>query len=407
MSLLTPRTIVITTDKSSCNGTELTVLDDDMMDEYTDSGEPRKRRRLTHLSPDEKFLRRKLKNRVAAQTARDRKKALMSEMEIKIAQLEAEKKKLQDENTTLKIQSDSLVTENTELKQRLGQCNDGKTDLATSDKLETKSHRSAASAVPLPKEQISTPLRWMEQYKACCLLLSTLLCIVYCTNQNKVQQQLSSSRKRKQSNPSRVSTSTTEGQGQMVLNGHPVVVKIVDKPTNTQKCVINNNRNITLKRVTTQNSIVPTTNCVQNQNSEVIQNQPSFQTPSINITDMETQHQNLNQNSDMNDLDDFHLWDDLDSLISENFISQLTEDNVSKPISQNQCVQHVSPNSADGNNTRKRKISEINEYISEEGFLSDSGLGSDSEALSPKSEVSNCSDDIWQESFSELFPGLI
>ncbi|XP_077097652.1 LOW QUALITY PROTEIN: X-box-binding protein 1 [Siphateles boraxobius] len=87
----------------------------------TISGQPlRKRQRLTHLSPEEKQLRRKLKNRVAAQTARDRKKAKMGELEQQVLELELENQKLHVENRLLLEKTSDLICENEELRQRLG-----------------------------------------------------------------------------------------------------------------------------------------------------------------------------------------------------------------------------------------------------------------------------------------------
>ncbi|XP_067295506.1 LOW QUALITY PROTEIN: X-box-binding protein 1 [Pseudorasbora parva] len=87
----------------------------------TISGQPlRKRQRLTHLSPEEKALRRKLKNRVAAQTARDRKKAKMGELEQQVLELELENQKLHIENRMLLEKTSDLISENEELRQRLG-----------------------------------------------------------------------------------------------------------------------------------------------------------------------------------------------------------------------------------------------------------------------------------------------
>ncbi|XP_017283245.1 LOW QUALITY PROTEIN: X-box-binding protein 1 [Kryptolebias marmoratus] len=90
-------------------------------DSNTSVGPPvRKRQRLTHLSPEEKALRRKLKNRVAAQTARDRKKAKMGELEQQVIELELENQKLHIENRLLREKTSGLLTENEELRQRLG-----------------------------------------------------------------------------------------------------------------------------------------------------------------------------------------------------------------------------------------------------------------------------------------------
>ncbi|NXF33784.1 XBP1 protein, partial [Nyctibius bracteatus] len=81
---------------------------------------PRKRQRLTHLSPEEKVLRRKLKNRVAAQSARDRKKARMTELEQQVVELEGENQKLLLENQLLREKTCNLALENQELRCRLG-----------------------------------------------------------------------------------------------------------------------------------------------------------------------------------------------------------------------------------------------------------------------------------------------
>jgi X box-binding protein 1 len=80
---------------------------------------PRKRKRLNYLSVEEKLVRRKLKNRVAAQTARDRKKQRMTELEDALAELQAVNQSLVAENDELRRSANSLLHENTQLKQRL------------------------------------------------------------------------------------------------------------------------------------------------------------------------------------------------------------------------------------------------------------------------------------------------
>lgn len=122
----------------------------------------RKRQRLTHLSPEEKALRRKLKNRVAAQTARDRKKARMSELEQQVVDLEEENQKLLLENQLLREKTNGLVIENQELRQRLGM-----DALGTEEEAEAKgngvrpvagSAESAALRLRAPLQQVQAQL---------------------------------------------------------------------------------------------------------------------------------------------------------------------------------------------------------------------------------------------------------
>lgn len=74
-----------------------------------------KKRRLDHLSWEEKIQRKKLKNRVAAQTSRDRKKARMEEMENEIKQLTDKTKLLENKCESLQTINDSLLEKNRKL----------------------------------------------------------------------------------------------------------------------------------------------------------------------------------------------------------------------------------------------------------------------------------------------------
>merc|ERR1712121_453876 len=62
----------------------------------------RKRQKLTHLTEEEKMMRRKLKNRMAAQSARDRKKAQMDDLEKLVLRLEKQNAALMKENQNLR-----------------------------------------------------------------------------------------------------------------------------------------------------------------------------------------------------------------------------------------------------------------------------------------------------------------
>ncbi|XP_018562260.1 LOW QUALITY PROTEIN: uncharacterized protein LOC108904264 [Anoplophora glabripennis] len=78
-----------------------------------------KKRRLDHLSWEEKVQRKKLKNRVAAQTSRDRKKAKMEQMEQALQQLFSQNEALSAECENLKVTNQRLTEENAELYSRL------------------------------------------------------------------------------------------------------------------------------------------------------------------------------------------------------------------------------------------------------------------------------------------------
>ncbi|VDN08490.1 unnamed protein product [Thelazia callipaeda] len=92
--------------KSQCSIEELLGLSSPL------SQTVRKRERLTHLTPEEKQYRRKMKNRVAAQTARDRKKFRTNQLEEALRRLHQDNMKLREENKSLKMTCEDLKSEN-------------------------------------------------------------------------------------------------------------------------------------------------------------------------------------------------------------------------------------------------------------------------------------------------------
>jgi hypothetical protein len=94
--------------------------DIDIKYENYDSEKPkRKRQRLDHLSQEEKLMRRKLKNRMAAQSARDRKKVKMQDLEEEVALIAKERNALLNENSALRLKNSALERENKELMRRI------------------------------------------------------------------------------------------------------------------------------------------------------------------------------------------------------------------------------------------------------------------------------------------------
>jgi len=84
--------------------------------EGSDNKPVRKRANLDHLSPEEKLMRRKLKNRVAAQNARDKKRLKMEDMETDVERLRAHAKALEVRNAQLVSENERLVAENDRLR---------------------------------------------------------------------------------------------------------------------------------------------------------------------------------------------------------------------------------------------------------------------------------------------------
>jgi len=142
-------------------------------DESTTIAGTKKRRRLTYLTPEEKLVRRKLKNRVAAQTARDRKKQRMTELEEMIVVLETKNKQLVSENDELRRSAQTLVDENKLLRKRLEAVPDDDDDGGdvVNRMLSDSVAESAVLETPLPRETERTSVQLAAAYCLACMIV--------------------------------------------------------------------------------------------------------------------------------------------------------------------------------------------------------------------------------------------
>lgn len=108
---MTPKILVPRIQKTS-ESSSTTTSSSDLLSRST----PGRKRKLDHLSNEEKVQRKKLKNRVAAQTSRDRKKRQVEDM-VEVMELQAKKlSSLERENKSLQAKYDKLEREFQKLK---------------------------------------------------------------------------------------------------------------------------------------------------------------------------------------------------------------------------------------------------------------------------------------------------
>lgn len=136
--------------------------------ELTTGNPSKKRRRLTYLSPEERLLRRKLKNRVAAQIARDKKKAKMSELEEMIASLEERNRELQSENQKLRRDVKAANDEKELLRQQI--------DGPITRRCKEEVTESAVLKNPLPKERPLPPLQLIVHLFMTIMTINLICC---------------------------------------------------------------------------------------------------------------------------------------------------------------------------------------------------------------------------------------
>ncbi|KAK5645492.1 hypothetical protein RI129_006792 [Pyrocoelia pectoralis] len=135
-----------------------------------------KKRRLDHLTWEEKVQRKKLKNRVAAQTSRDRKKAKMEEMEHAIQELFYKNEELMKECKELRNTNKKLNEENTAFRNSQNTCRCNQNSV-----VESEAQQGSAASIPLPKGRDTYSTTVLKTKTVTALWKIVLACLLYQT----------------------------------------------------------------------------------------------------------------------------------------------------------------------------------------------------------------------------------
>ncbi|KRZ31643.1 X-box-binding protein 1, partial [Trichinella pseudospiralis] len=127
---------------------------------------PRRRETLSNLTPEQKLQRRKLKNRVAAQCARDRKKKALANLESNAALLETENLYLRASLKEMEMTNKQLREENARLQALLS--SKGKSSSCSDEDVVAAVESAEFINAPLPKAQVAR----------CILMLPSLFCLI-------------------------------------------------------------------------------------------------------------------------------------------------------------------------------------------------------------------------------------
>ena len=158
-----------------------------MKDEDMRSTSRAKKRRLDHLTWEEKVQRKKLKNRVAAQTSRDRKKAKMEEMEHAIQELFYKNEELMKECKELRNMNKKLNEENLALRNTPVSCK-----CSQNRTVECEAQQGSAASIPLPKGQGTYSAVVLKTQTITALWKIVLACLLYQTCSTNSTEMLTS-----------------------------------------------------------------------------------------------------------------------------------------------------------------------------------------------------------------------